>query len=242
MRGGLKARAQGFLRYRLGVDVGRWPPKVAPDLQLLLSLLATLEVDTVLDIGAHRGESGVRLRRAGFEGRLISFEPAPSAFRVLEQVAQADPRWTTVPMALGSDDGERELEVRQASWLSSFLPSNEFGLAIDSEARQVEARAKVPVRRLDSILDAYTRGPVFAKIDTQGYELEVIRGAAGILSRILGLHVELAIQHQYHAQPDYLTVLEELRGLGFLPAGFFSESADRDGALIEINGLFARRS
>jgi FkbM family methyltransferase len=195
----------------------------------------------VLDVGAHRGESGLSLRRAGFTGELISFEPAREPFGALQEAAQNDPLWRVVPLALGSEDAERELEVRGSSTLTSFLPKGELGstLAGPGWNWQVESIIPVSVRRLDSVLDAYTTKSVFAKIDTQGYDLEVIRGAAGVLDRVLGLHVELAVQPLYKGQPDYLAELEELRGLGFKPAGFFPQTV-AGSELVEVNGLFVR--
>ncbi|HEY7422221.1 MAG TPA: FkbM family methyltransferase [Gaiellaceae bacterium] len=239
MRSGLKATVQGLLRHRVGIDVVRWPPPVTEDWRVVVALLPRLGVDTVLDVGAHRGESGTRLRRAGFEGRLISFEPLPSAFQVLEQAARDDPRWTAVPIALGSEDSERELVERRWSELSSFLPVDEAGLAIAAEPRQAETTVRVPVRRLDSVLDDYTKERLFAKVDTQGYDLEVVRGAAGVLDRLAGLHLELAVQQTYVGQPDYLTVLAELRGLGYEPVGFFREG-DPCARIGELNGVFVR--
>jgi FkbM family methyltransferase len=201
--------------------------------------LAKLAVDTVLDVGAHHGESGLSLRRAGFTGELISFEPAPEAFAALEEAAHSDPLWRVVPLALGSEDAERELEVRGSSTLTSFLPKDELGSTFEGWNWQIESTIPVTVKRLDSVLDAYTTKPVFAKIDTQGYDLEVIRGAVSVLDRILGLHVELAVQPLYRGQPDYLAALEELGGLGFKPAGFFPQTVAR-GELVEINGVLLR--
>src|SRR5262245_12588269 len=113
MLGGLKVAAQRHLRDHHGINVERWSPPVDPQWHRVVSMMRTLEIDTLLDVGAHRGESGVRMRSAGFAGMLVSFEPSPSAFHALGQRATTDERWTVVPMALGSRDDEQELQVRQ---------------------------------------------------------------------------------------------------------------------------------
>lgn len=232
---------QGVLRYRYGINVERWrPPSVTPDWRLAVSLLAQLRVDTVLDVGAYDGRSGHMLRRAGFEGRLISFEPSPAAFRALEETARDDPNWTVVQMALGSEEAERELEVRAASSLTSFLPASDTGLSFSHWDWEVTSSPTVSVQRLDDVLDRYTQDSVFAKIDTQGFDLEVVRGATGVLDRIKGLHVELAVQPLYVGQPDYLAELGELRELGYEPVGLFPQTFDVRGRLVEVNGLFVR--
>ena len=242
MVGEFKAPVKGFLRNRLGINVERWPRPVTPDWLLFVSLLATLDIDTVIDVGAHHGESGLDLRRAGFRGELISFEPAPEAFDALQEVARQDPLWRVVPLALGSEDGERDLEIRSWSSLTSLLPKeDELGSSLANWGWQVKSTVPVSVKRLDSILNAYTTKPVFAKIDTQGYDLEVIRGAAGVLDRIRGLHVELAVQPLYKGQPDYLAALEELRGLGFKLAGLFPQNVIHN-EVVEVNALFLRNT
>jgi FkbM family methyltransferase len=46
-------------------------------------LVAEREIEAVLDIGAYRGNYGLMLREVGFGGRIVSFEPSPSAARIL---------------------------------------------------------------------------------------------------------------------------------------------------------------
>jgi hypothetical protein len=55
----------------------------------------------------------------------------------------------------------------------------------------------------------------FLKLDTQGYDLEVVRGAQNILSGILALQTELSFIQIYENMPNYHTVIEELNQLGF---------------------------
>src|SRR5262245_4945741 len=70
-------------------------------------MLAAHNVDLVLDIGANTGQWASELRRAGYRGDIISFEPLSSAHEQLEKNAHNDPRWTVAPrVALGSNNGE----------------------------------------------------------------------------------------------------------------------------------------
>jgi FkbM family methyltransferase len=221
-----------------GLEVRRWRGSELE--RHLARLLPVLRPDAVLDVGAHHGESALRFRRAAFDGPVISFEPAPPSFRELERASADDPRWTAAPIALGSSDTEQRLGIRTASWLTSFLPNSSLGETIEPAMRETTETLDVPLRRLDSVLDEYTGGRVFLKIDTQGYDLEVVRGATGVLDRVVGLQLELSVQQVYDGQPDYLDVLKKLRSLGFEPTGLFRDSADPGLRLLEVDAVFAK--
>ena len=75
------------------IPVGRWPDPASLVCHLR-KLIGRYNVDLVVDVGAHHGEYGRTLRReAHYEGDLISFEPAASAFAALSRVAARDRRW-----------------------------------------------------------------------------------------------------------------------------------------------------
>ena len=74
-------------------------------------LLKHFGVETVLDVGAHHGEYGLRLRKGGYDGKIVSFEPGPDAFSVLEQRCKRDGNWACHQMALGDEIGQGELNV-----------------------------------------------------------------------------------------------------------------------------------
>jgi hypothetical protein len=62
----------------------------------------------------------------------------------------------------------------------------------------------------------------FRRLDTQGYDLEVIRGTSQSLPFIVAIQTELPVVPAYQCMPDYVTALAHLRDIGYTPTGFFS--------------------
>src|SRR5688572_4694911 len=141
--------------------------------ELRVKLMAGRGVDLVLDVGANIGQFAIRTRRAGYEGRIVSFEPLESAFAELGEAAGSDPDWEIRRHALGSSEGEAEINVSRNSYSSSMLGINERHLASDPDSEYV-ATERIEVRRLDSIWDEVSAGArqPFLKLDVQGFELE----------------------------------------------------------------------
>ncbi|MEU0217078.1 FkbM family methyltransferase, partial [Streptomyces sp. NPDC006265] len=59
-----------------------------------MQLILRSRIDVVLDVGANRGQYAAMLRRFGYRGRIVSFEPLHEPLRTLRRRAAADPLWT----------------------------------------------------------------------------------------------------------------------------------------------------
>src|SRR3989442_200095 len=103
------AALRGWL-HRLGYDVVRHPAGTSQGVQLA-KLLVTLDIDCVIDVGAYVGEWAQGLRRLGYDGRIVSYEPSTTAFRALAQRAREDPCWTIHQAAVGEAEGRAVLRV-----------------------------------------------------------------------------------------------------------------------------------
>ena len=81
----------------------------------------------------------------------------------------------------------------------------------------------------------------FIKIDTQGYEMEVLKGAESTLRLASGIKVEVSIAPLYEGQPDYLSLIEFIRSAGFslwsIEPGF---SDPKTGRLLQFDAVFFR--
>src|SRR5207244_1685250 len=89
------------------------------------TVLATLGVNCVIDVGAHAGEFYRLLRRVGYGGRVVSFEPVPQSFSQLERVVAGDPHWRGYNIALGHESGTLAINVPDSRNFSSFLTPND---------------------------------------------------------------------------------------------------------------------
>ena len=235
------ARFVRSLLRRRGLDVVPHRPfgEEAAD---LVALLERLRVDCVLDVGAFTGTYGRMLRKLGYRGRIVSFEPASESFGALAREATADRDWEVQHVGLGSAAGTMELRLSGSAGSNSFLAANDYALAELPRIFRQRGVETVGVTTVDAVFDDATRGTtsVFLKIDTQGFDLEVIRGAAGSLERIVALQVELPLQATYEGQPDYLELLTDLAARGFEPAQLYATYRDSAGRIVECDCVLIR--
>jgi FkbM family methyltransferase len=180
------------------------------------ALRAVRAGDTAVDVGANKGAYLYWLRRGvGTSGKVVAFEPQPALALYLRSIAAAM-RWENVRVeacALSDSTGARTLYVpgQGVSQGASLEPT----VAATGPSRSYECEADTLDRRLR---DA---GPVsFLKVDVEGHELEVFRGAAGTLStHSPAVLFECESRHlRRHGMPD---VFAFLHGLGYEGA-FFS--------------------
>lgn len=227
---------------RLGVDVARYPR--SDPLYRTSRLLDVAAVTTVLDVGANDGGFGRSLRRLGYRGRIVSFEPTRAAFGRLRRTTAGDGRWVAHNLALGDHDGRLEINVAgNDAASSSFLPMLDQHLDASPGSAYV-SKEQVEVRRLDrmwSEVVAAADERVFLKLDVQGAEGMVLDGAAGIMDELVGIQTELNLVRLYEGQIDYRDVLDRLDDAGFTLAGVVPGFFDpRTGRTLEIDGVFLR--
>jgi len=188
-------------------------------------VLRRLDVNCVLDVGANKGQYGLMLRSLGYTGYIVSFEPAAAAFEVLREVAAHDPKWTAHQWALGAQPATLPMHVMRSTEFSSLLDPTPFSIERFQRSAPVDHDEQVKVRRLDQILPAvirHVRDPrLFLKIDTQGYDLEVVNGAGRAIERMRGLQSEISVVPLYQRAPDMFESLAAYRSRGFELSGLF---------------------
>jgi FkbM family methyltransferase len=227
----------GRLLRRAGYDISRYPP--ADPLQ---ELLVSLRIDCVLDVGAFTGTTGQRLRTLGYAGPIISFEPASATFEELSRTASDDPLWHVHRYALGSEPGEARLNLLGASGSNSLLAPNEFARRRLPKQFVGAGEELVPVETLDRVVPSLAGDAqrLFLKIDAQGGDLQVLRGARQTLERVALLQVEAGMQPTYEGQPDYVELFREIAAAGFAPAQI-QPTFWLDGVIAECDCLFLPR-
>lgn len=209
----------------------------------LAELLERLEVDVVLDVGARVGDYGFLLRRNGYKGRIVSFEPVLSNLTVLRKRASRDALWDVRPCALGEKEGVAIINVAGATDFSSFrqLAGWVPGFYAPAVFRSTE---QVEVHRLEDIWGAAVREgqAVFLKLDTQGWDLEVLRGAGSRAEDLAAIQIEVGFEQVYEGAPLLDASLSALREFDFFPTGLFPVTKRPDGRLIEMDCVAIRCS
>lgn len=241
----LKARVRNCLRVA-GVEVVPLQPGSNLLSMHLKMLFSAYKISCVLDVGAHRGEYGLWLRRNGYRGDIVSFEPVQVNFQHLARITAGDPRWHCVNYALGAENKVASINVSSDTVFSSFHTPNAAAQAIFGQYPAVQRSEEVEIRRLDTLLDTLpvniNRGRTYLKLDTQGWDLEVIAGAQGVLDRIIALQTEVAVQPIYEGMPAMADSLAAIAARGFVPSGLFPVNLDQRFALVELNLVAVRKA
>lgn len=227
----------------LGYELNPQRKTREPARQLVL-VLDHARIDAVLDIGANTGQYARRLRRAGYAGPILSFEPLPQAHAALLEAAARDPAWEIAPrMAIGAETGTAWLEVAGESDMSSLLAQGELLRRISPSAA-VGERIEVRLERLDglSTLTARPWQRLHLKADVQGYEAAVLDGAAGLMERIATIQLELSLTPLYEGEPPWRAMVDRLAAMGFeldlIVPGYFERKIARH---LQFDGVFVRR-
>lgn len=122
-----------------------------------------------IDVGANVGDTIAALRRSG-EDRFLAIEPNPRFFELLRQNWPAGTGVTCLPVLCSSSRGVVEVRFDERRGTAS--------------AAQTERGLRIERRTVDELVDTYCEGAVdLLKIDTDGHDFEVLRGARGVLAR-----------------------------------------------------------
>jgi FkbM family methyltransferase len=227
----------------VGVEITRFSPQNSTGLHLA-KVLRENGVDIVFDIGANEGQFAKEIRDFGYTGRVISFEPLTSARKNLNLLAQCDDNWIVHDQcAIGSEDGEIEIHVAGNSVSSSVLPMLELHSSAAVGSAYISSE-NVPICKLDGIATRYLTesSNLFIKIDTQGYEWQVLDGARETLKRARGVLCELSLVPLYKDQRLWRDIVDKLDEEDFtlwsLQKGFIDP---RTGQSLQMDGIFLRR-
>jgi FkbM family methyltransferase len=222
------------LAHRFGLELSHYRPFAA-------RVVARLNegVPLVVDVGACSGQYASELRRFGYRGDVVSFEPVEEAFEQLATAAEGDSGWTCHHVALGASAGEARINVA-SNLASSSLLEMEAGHRVGAPWVSVTGAETVRVARLDDVLD--DDRPCLLKLDVQGYEDRVLDGAPETLARAVLLECELSFAELYAGQASFRGIIDRLDDNGFEFVDldpFFYDRAD--GRVLSIDALFARR-
>ncbi len=209
---------------------------------VLKTTIDSQRIDLVIDVGANRGQFAKKLRKF-YAGEILSFEPLPDVFKLLAESAAGDPKWKVFQLALGSRPGEQQLNVTPVRVFSSLLPPNQYAAERFGNSAQTVHQEKVTVDRLDLVLERtypdIDRRNILLKLDTQGYDAEVFRGAGRFCHSIRGLQSELSLMPLYDGMPHWTDSIEEYEAVGLQVVSLLPVAHDA-GKVIEFDCLMVR--
>jgi len=208
-----------------------------------LKLLTFHEIDLVLDVGANTGQFALNLFDIGYQGKVVSFEPLSSAYELLLANSQSHANWQVAERcAIGDCYEERKIHISKNSQSSSILPILPICLDAAPNSAYIGSE-KIKVLKLSEIAVDYVnqaQAPLL-KIDTQGYEYQVLQGAEEIIDQIRGIYLELSLIPLYEGEIVFEVMLKLIQEMGFFLYNLYPGFVDyRTGRLLQVNGVFFR--
>lgn len=202
-------------------------------------------VDVILDVGANVGQFVHGLRRSGYHGQVVSFEPLSEAHAALAVAAAEDPLWDVVARcAVGATNGSAEINVAGNSFSSSLLPMLDAHRNAAPESAYCQKEV-CPVVTLETFIDSTFSDPTVTfglKIDTQGFEAQVLAGLGRHSDRVKVILCEMSLVPLYEGGPTMVELCQVLASRGFRCVALGPEFENpATGELLQADGVFVRR-
>ena len=171
--------------------------------------------------------------------KAVLFEPDPAEASSLRQSYRSA---IVIEGALGDTTRASELNITRDSGRSSLrLPDLEQlgGRYVSLDDYEVVSRVPITVTRLDELRDRFPM-PDFIKIDTQGSDLDVLKGAGDLLRSLLCIEIEVQLVTQYKGQALFHEIYDYLQCRDFGLVAFRPNGLPDRGGIIEGNAFFVR--
>ncbi|MBI6630993.1 FkbM family methyltransferase [Pontibaca salina] len=210
------------------------------DISDLVGTLNSRGAVKLLDVGANLGQYASSVFAAGFKGEVVSFEPLGNIHAKLAQNAASNPRWRVHERcAVGAAAGTVTIN-RAANAVSSSVLTIEEAHVSAAPTSKFTCAEEVTVIALDDLPLADLEW-TFLKIDTQGFEGQVLEGAAQLLPEIAGVQLEISIAPLYKDQADYFEIFDVMHAAGLrlwsVEPGFRDP---RTRQLLQFDAIFLR--
>ena len=226
-----------------GILIRKYNPATSEELRRI-KLLEHYNIDLVFDIGANQGQYAIGIMDAGYKNKIVSFEPLSSVHTIIEVESKKYNNWTVAPRcAIGAKKEEIEINISANSVSSTLLTMLDSHIDGAPESKII-GKEKVQVYSLDEIGLNYTTSAknIFLKIDVQGFEQEVLKGAQSMIDKAKGIEMEISLIPLYENQKWLLPeVLEYMTSKGFVMTSIVPAFTDNTtGKVLQCNGIFFR--
>lgn len=213
------------------------------DEERFMLLVKHHNIDLIFDIGANTGQYAEMLFSLGYKGKIVSFEPLSDAYKAMKSKAQKNPNWIAAEQcAIGEFDGEIEINVSENSVSSSLMKVMDEHVKAEPSSR-IAKQEKVKIYKLDTIAKQFMGSAknLLIKIDTQGYEDNVIEGAKETIKQCKGMQVELSLTKLYEGQKLFDEMVKKITSLGFSLQQIEPSFTDKNsGKMLQVDGIFFR--
>ncbi len=218
------------------------PYKLSPSEEDKFKWLQNMNINTIIDVGAHKGEFAAQLHKILPNANIYCFEPLPDIFLELNANLKKLPNFKLFNLAIGAEQGELEM------YRSEFSPSSSLVKMAKLHKENYpfssgESLEKVKVKTLDEIAkELKIEDNLLLKIDVQGYEDKVINGAKDVLNSTKVLIIETSFRELYEGQVLFSDIYKLLSEQGFVYSGNWEESKSPiDGIPLQQDSIFIKK-
>jgi len=201
--------------------------------------LNDLNIRSVIDVGANVGQFGLDVRRHGFGGLIVSYEPVQKSFEFLSQTIKQHQPWTAFQLGLGAEESERSINISGNDGLSSSLLKMGSTHLENFPSSATVSKQTISISTIDKQLEILGIRPqeLLLKLDVQGFEAEVLKGASRSLSKIPLCYLEVSITPLYEGEITFLPILMELSNFGHEVIDVFRGIKTKNGQLLQLDIL-----
>ena len=204
-----------------------------------------MAIASVIDCGANEGQFGRAISAVFPEAQLYCFEPLQEPYgRLCAWAKTQHGRVQCFNFALGDEQGEVEMHRHDGHTpSSSLLASTAHGHRIYPQT-QIESLSKVQLTTLDQALqrrlENMPRG-ILLKLDVQGFEDRVLRGASKVLDACTACVLEVCLDPLYENQAEFLELARLLDDAGYRYAGNLDQVYADDGRVVYLDAVFRKQ-
>lgn len=221
-----------------------WRLRVLPQILYLRRIISDWGISGIIDVGANAGQYRCFLRNeVGYKGPILSVEPIPELASSLKKASQVDSHWRIEPIALGASAGEAKLNIAESSEFSSIMIAKEEANRFFSGQSAARRTIEVPVDTLASLTQRHAEflgSAVYLKLDTQGFDLEVLKGLPQEDETIVAAQTEASIEPIYAGAPSLSDTIAAFKEREFSISEFFPNNDGFYPHLVEFDCHFVK--
>ena len=180
----------------------------------LEDLVKNLEFNTVLDIGSNKGQFILLVEKLFENDKFFySFEPINEVLKKQKKFFSSKKNIIFFNFALGKESETKIFNITKRIDSSSFLEINDL---VKNTDYLIKEKRSIEIRALDKIIKGENLiKPILIKIDVQGYEFEVLKGAGNILRQTKYIIIEVSENEIYKGQSLTNEIINYLENFNF---------------------------
>lgn len=211
---------------------------VAASTENFKALRTISKCETVLDIGANRGQFSMAVKYFYPNSNILAFEPLLEPFNKFNKIFKNDSKVSVFNCAIGLEDKYTIIHKSKRDDSSSLLPITDNQSKIFPGTEEV-GTANIKMKKINSFINEEDfKGPALMKIDVQGFELEVLKSCKEYLNLFDYVYIECSFIELYKGQALIDEIIKFLDVYSFGFYSIYNIHYNRNGAMIQADFLF----